>query len=236
MDPTGAKRLVDGSLPIALETRYRLALPDGEALQPWVLALHGYGESGARFLERLMPLVAAGCAVLAPDGPYPVELRTESPPRIGCAWYQYSGDGARFAAALDFTSRHLDRLIAHAESEHPLDPARLAILGYSQGGYLAGVFALARPAKARALVAIAARIKVELFEPAALAAVRFPVLAVHGRNDRHVALDPEAQSVEALRAAGVPAELLAHDGGHGLRDDLLPPIAGFLRRALDIAL
>jgi phospholipase/carboxylesterase len=234
MTEENAPRIVAGSLPITIETRYRLALPFDLpecGRYPCVVALHGYGEGGARFLECLLPLAAAGIAVLAPDGPYPIEIRNETPPRIGHAWYQYSGDQDQFTSALEFASEHLERLLARVLSDHPLDADKVAILGYSQGGYLAGAFGLARPERFRALVAIATRLKTELFSDEALRRVKLPVLAIHGKRDSLVAFNRQYEAIEALRRHGVHARLHAHEGGHGMRSELLEPIERFLKRA-----
>lgn len=228
-------RTFRGSAPITLDTAFRLTLPehaDAARRVPLVVALHGFGESGERFLERLPGLEHAGLAVAWPDGPFPVEMREGNPPqpaRIGYAWYQYTGDAAAFASALDFVGQHLDRLIAKWVGDHPIDPKRVVLLGYSQGGYLAAAHALAHPERFAGLVAIATRIKTELFSDAHLKTVRLPVLAIHGRRDSHIALDRQRESIERLSALGISATLFEHDGGHGLKPELVPRIEEFLR-------
>lgn len=223
-------RIVTGTLPFSRPSRYELALPDRPVDEPLPLlvALHGFAESGSRFRERLDALLETGWALLCPDGPFPVEVRSESPPRIGYAWYQYTGDAARFAESLAESGAFVDRLIDEVVRDHPIDRRRIVLLGYSQGGYLAGAHALAHPDRFAGLVAIATRIKAELFSLEQLARVRFPVLAIHGENDPATPIERQRESIESLRGAGVDASLLSHPGGHGLRRESVSGTARYL--------
>lgn len=232
-ESAAAPRIVTGTLPFSRSSAFELVLPRANASgspAPLLVALHGFAETGARFRERLAPLVETGFALLVPDGPYPVEVRTESPPRVGYAWYQYTGDAVAFAAALREVGGFVDRLIDAAADAHPIDRAAIVLLGYSQGGYLAGAHALSHPDRFAGLVAIATRIKSELFSPQQLARVRFPVLAIHGENDPATPIARQRDSIDALRAAGVDASLVSHPGGHGLRRESVTEVAGYLRR------
>lgn len=199
---------------------------------PVVLALHGYSESGARLRERLLALETGRFAVIYPDGPFPLEVREAGEPaRVGHAWYQYTGDQDAFRNALAFARDYLERVLEKAAREHPLDRSKVALLGYSQGGYVAGSAALLQPSRFQALIAIATRIKLELVEdPEAARELR--VLVVHGRRDRAIAFERQMEMVKRLREAGVSVEVLPHEGGHGLKSGL----AGDIRRFLDCAL
>lgn len=220
-----------GAVPFVHEARWRLAFPEsGGPKFPLVVALHGFGESGERLRERLRGLEREGFAVMYPDGPFPLEMRGEGGARIGYAWYQYTGDAAAFASALEAMAHHVDRLLDAALGDPRVDSARVALLGYSQGGYLAGAYALAHPQRLRALVAIATRIKVELFDDDRLRAARnLKVIAIHGRRDEHVPAERQREGIDRLAALGLDARLELHDGGHGLSEKLVPLIARTLR-------
>lgn len=227
-------RAIEGHVPITLATRYRLILPAAPtpaAGYPFVLALHGQGDDADRLLDRLPEPGDGPFAWLVPDAPYPVELRTETPPRIGYAWYQYTGDQVVFRQAIDFALDHLERLIAVVAVEHGLDRTRCAVLGYSQGGYVAGMMALLHPQRLCAFVAIACRIKVESVADLGRLG-ELPVLVVHGERDPVVALDRQLESVDILRQHGVAVTVHTHPGGHGLRREVGAPIDRFLREAL----
>lgn len=167
-----------------------------------------------------------------PDAPYLVELRGEQ--RIGCAWYQYTGDQPRFAAALAVGSRHLERVLHDAARAQPIDRARVAVPGYGQGSYLAAVMTLAQHARCRGLIAIACRIKTEIVPEALATARAFPVLAIYGAQDEHVQLAPQRAAVEQLIRHGLAATLHVHPRGHGLTPELVLIIDAFTRRALGV--
>lgn len=223
-------------VPFSFDVPYRLELPDAPPPPggfPVLLALHGFSDDGARLRDRLGGLFPAPYAVLLPDGPYPVEVRAADPPRIGRAWYQYTGEQAAFREALVVTGAHVERVIAAAAERHPLDLTRIVVLGYSQGGYLGSWLALTRPDRYRGLVSISCRVKVEALDETQLAAARgFPVLVLHGKNDGAVKLAPQEESVARLREAGVDVTLELHDGGHGLKRSLAPTIDAFVRRVV----
>jgi predicted esterase len=232
---TGEARIVRGTVPITLESAYTLILPASDPPRgghPLLLALHGYGDDGSRLRERLADLEPAPYALLLPDGPYPVEIRDQWPPRLGYAWYQYTGDQTAFVAALDRTSEHLAELLTTVARTQPIDPTRIAVLGYSQGGYLAGVMALKDHARYRGLVAIACRIKVEALTAVLPHARGFEVLVLHGVADESVKLEPQQLAIATLRQHGVAVDFQTHAGGHGLRRELVPRIDAFVRRVL----
>ncbi len=233
-DPDGS-RVMRGTLPFTLDVAYELVVPSSpppSAGHPVVLVLHGFGEDGRRMRERFTPLVDSGMAVLAPDGPYPVEMRpktTDESARIGRAWYQFTGDQEAFIAACATSAAHLARVLDAAAAAKRLDRDNVVLVGYSQGGYLAGVWALSEPSRFRALVAIACRIKTEVFPPEALAAAKhLAVLAIHGTADVQVRVEPQRAAIEALRARGFAAELELHDGGHGLRREVVAAVYDFV--------
>lgn len=224
-----------GEVSVAWSAGFRVTVPDGAPPPqgfPVLLALHGFGDTGARLEERLPALEGARFAVIYPDGPFPVEMRREgAPTRVGASWYQYTGDQEAFRASLRFTADHLSRVLAAAKSNHPLDLERLAVLGYSQGGYVAGTMALWDPDRYQALVAIGTRVKLEVVDDLTVAA-KLPIMVMHGRKDRAIAFDRQMEMVESLRSAGVDVTVHAHEGGHGLRPERSAPVRDFLDSTL----
>ena len=228
-------RTIEGTQPVTLEPGFILLLPEGPPPAggfPLLLALHGFGLSGALLKGRLQSLLPAPYAILLPDGPYPVEMRKASPPRVGRSWYQYTGDQPAFLEALAFTISHLDRLLDRVAREHPICRERIALLGFSQGGYVASFFALRESARFAGLITISCRIKVEALVDELPELSGFPVLVLHGEGDELVRLEPQLEAVEVMKRHGVDVELLLHDGGHVLCRDQVGPIDQFTRRVL----
>ncbi len=227
-----------GSVPVELSAGFRLRTPPGAPPArgfPCLILLHGFGENGALFDERLSALDDAPYARLFPDGPFPVDSKDASGrSRIGRSWYQYDGDQARFLQALAFAERHLEAVFAEAARLSPLDPTRVVLLGYSQGGYLAGVAALRDRTRYRGLVGVACRIKTEALGAELGQAAGYPVLLVHGRKDEHTPLAAEEVAHAALLQAGVRSRLVVHDGGHGVKRETVPVVDAFVREVLGI--
>ena len=225
---TDMSRFIEGRLPMAHRLTYTLAVPDvvapatGHAL---VAALHGKGDDGAALRARLADWESAPFAALWLDAPWPIE--SGNPPRLGRSWYAYAGDDAAFREELLRMAAIVVDAVRTVATTHGLDLGRCGLFGYSQGGYLAGVAAMAHPKAFRGLAVASARIKTEMFD-GALAPLRgFPVLALHGRRDPHVSFDRQVAAVDVLRTAEVDATIVAHDGGHGLRSEAGSALARF---------
>ena len=193
--------------------------PDGSLL----VALHGMGDSAARFAEDALPLVPPGTSLLLPQAPYPYEIRSRtSPPRQGNAWYVYTGESESFLRSMERTESWLLGVIDAEVARAGLDPRRVALLGFSQGGYLAGFTAIRHPERFRALVVAAGRIKDEALADAAprAAAAGLRVLDVHGEQDEAVKPEPCRASAERLTALGVAVDFRTYPAGHAvLRDE-----------------
>jgi predicted esterase len=241
-----------GSTRVALDRSWQIHIPAGQAPShgfPLLLGLHGFGEDGGRLAARLASLDGAPYARLFPDAPFPVEVREAAGSgapnpseakgrggrsRIGASWYQYTGDQELFLKALAFAEAYLRDVVADAGRAHPIDASRIVLLGYSQGGYLAGVAAFRDRARYRGLVGVACRIKTEALAAELAAARGYPALLIHGARDEHTAADRQREAHAELVRHGVDVTLHVHEGGHGFRSDLAPLIDAFTRRVLGV--
>jgi len=177
----------------------------------------------------------------------------------GDAWYQQNGFRSWRTAIGDVNDA--GRWLV---SEGIADPSKLAIVGWSYGGYAALQANVLDPALFRAAVAIAPVTDLQLTRtengagraardfvgsgphvregsPAQnAAAIRAPVLMFHGTLDRNVGVRQSRLMRDQLREAGRPAELVEFEGlDHQLEDSaartrLLRDSDAFLRRTLGI--
>ncbi len=172
-----------------------------------------------------------------PDGPFEFEARGEDGSRRRAhAWYVYTGPGDDFTRALAAAEEHVVRLVRRLLLDHPLDPRRGAIAGYSQGAYLAGFVAFRNTSLFPRGAALASgRLKDEVLAREISSAPDYPVLLVHGEKDRAVPFEFAERGKAALERAGHRASrLVAVPGGHAFSPAMRREVRGFLESVLDL--
>jgi len=198
-------------------------VPKVEEGAPMVIALHGWGMTPRAFARWLAPAIGRpGLSWWLPQGILPCEVGRR---RIGFAWYVFDGDQVALRASMDEARAYLVRLADMAR--RALRPARIALLGFSQGAYLASYVALSRPDLFSALVCCCGRPKAEFIEDLA-AARTLRVLVQRGEEDASLAPELIARGVAPLRAAGVPVEERAYSAQHRLTAAMARDAADFL--------
>ena len=198
-----------------------------------VVFLHGYGADGADLLglaDALAPHLP-GVAFFAPDAPD----RCPGAP-FGRQWFPIPWiDGsteeeqaAGLAAAAEDLNGFLDGLLA----EEGLPAGALALLGFSQGAMMAMQVAPGRAEPVAGVVAISGR----LLAPERLAveaAVKPPVLLLHGDRDDVVPFEDMSRAGNALIEAGFETYGHVMKGmGHGIAPDGLGVALRFLKDRL----
>jgi carboxymethylenebutenolidase len=169
--------------------------PPDHARHPAVILLHGTHGPGRA--EKYYLRLAED---LARHGYISLFVRYYDRGRKGrgnrAIWARTIGDTLTFAAGLP-----------------DVDPDRMALLGYSQGAFLALNDAPSDP-RIRAVVAFYGGLSPGFF-PAAEENMP-PTLLFHGTADRIVPVRRSLQTLELLRRAGRPADLVVYPGaGHG---------------------
>ena len=189
---------------------------------PLVVALHGLGDSAAGYADvmRALPL-RARVVVLDGIDPWPG----------GGGGRQWFALGSLDAAPAGFV-RAVDAVAATLGAlTQRLPTCGLPVVtGFSQGAMLSYALAARAPAVVRAAVPIAGRVPIGLLPGAGQrqgSGVR--VRGLHGDADARVSLTDGRATAEALRAAGIDAQLEVFPGvGH--------TISGPMRQAMATAL
>jgi len=199
---------------------------------PLLVALHGQGMSADTFRRVLRHLPPTGHARLFPEGPHPFEVREGGAIRAGHAWYIFLGDQGAFRGELERTEAHLLAVIDRIEaSEGPFDRGRSVLLGFSQGGYLAGFVGARHPERFAGVVIAAARLKHE-FLTTELARGGLPrFLLLHSPEDAAIPYARAEESRDRLAAAGARVELRPHSGGHRLPPGALAELARWIEES-----
>lgn len=210
----------------------RKGAPKGQT-KAAVVFLHGYGADGADLLglaDALAPHLP-GVAFFAPDAPD----RCPGAP-FGRQWFPIPWiDGSteeEQAAGLEAASIDLNGFLDGILAGEGFDPGALALVGFSQGAMMAMHVAPRRAVAVAGVVAISGRLLAhERLE--AEAAVKPPVLLVHGDRDDVVPFGNMDFAGQALVAAGFETYGHVMQGtGHGIAPDGLGVALQFLKERL----
>ncbi|HBL28249.1 MAG TPA: phospholipase [Acidobacteria bacterium] len=206
---------------------YTAHVPAGEGPFPALIALHGWG-AGAHDLLGLAPSIHGGEAVvLCPQGPVRVPVGGGM---TGYGWFQLVPGQPPDKEAFLAAAQALRRFVAEAVERLPIDPARVVVSGFSQGGIMAYELALREPSRFAGLAALSSWFPEPLAEelPPRPEHEGLPVLVIHGTQDPAVPVDRAREAREALRPYGVSLMYREFEMGHEIRQDALRVILRWL--------
>jgi|GEM_PF-6657414 len=197
---------------------YRLDVPPGLPAGPaaCVLALHGYGQAPEEMAGYARLVAPADAVVLAPEGPlsFYKTPQAEGGAAAGGVAFAWIADPRREESDAR-NSRLIEAAWAAANTEHPLDPRRTVVVGFSQGVGVGVHWLLEHPSHAAALVALAGGVRMPL--RAQLSRLRgLATLWVTGRRDHAYPPAYMDALLPALADAGLDIERLDLPGGHAV--------------------
>jgi len=191
-----------------------------------MIAFHGWG-ANAMDLLGLAPYVAEGrFLVVCPQGPMEVPIGAIR----GFGWFPMRMGSQPDESEIERAAETASKFVDEALRRYPIDPRKIVIAGFSQGGGMAYRLAIANPERFAALVAMSTWFPPGLAERAknreALALM--PTLVQHGRTDDMIEIGRARQSIEALRELGMPVQLREYDCGHEITAESLQDLSKFL--------
>lgn len=213
--------LLSGKTSFRIEVPYTLLETGPKGKKPLIVYLHGYNQNIDRFQEKVDRLLSLKAYHLFIQGPYPVPPARKDRGRIpvpdwGRSWYLYDGEQDQFLKSLELASEFVQEVVDNLLNH--IRVSRLAMIGYSMGGYLAGYFALSRWKHVNDLAVVAGRIKTESFRDRKGNYGHMNVLALHGSADDEVKAEPQRVSSEELEEWGAQVTWREVDEGHRLND------------------
>lgn len=200
---------------------YRSRLPDAESVPPAVVLVHGWlgNENVMWAFESALP---PGAAVFSPRAPVEAEG--------GYGWWveRDDADGLRHGLAA------LREFIMALPRVYAIDPARLALVGFSQGAAVSAALLLSEPGLVRG-VALLAGFLPEVAHgwaaPGLLAGKR--VFITHGLKDEIVPVVEARRARETLSSAGAYVTYSEHPVAHKLSPPGLRELRRWLTTTLD---
>lgn len=208
---------------------YLIALPEGVARPPLIVALHGGGGDPRQF-ARDTGLAARGAAQGFAVA-FPAGTSRRGGDRL-LVWNAGYCCGHAPAAGVDDLG-FLDRVADDAAARFGVAARRLFLTGMSNGAMMAQSFAARRPDRTAAVVSVAGTPDLSRFAPQG----RVAILHIHGTGDRHVPFGGGVGDMSVARAdfTGVADMLAAFRAPWGRlvpRDRVIDPAADGMRTIL----
>ena len=194
--------LISGKTSFNIEVPYKLIEVGKAEEKPLIVYLHGFKQNIDQFEGLVNDLLSVEAYHLFVQGPYPIydRSRQKEVKDWGRAWYLYDGNQDQFVGSLELASEFLQQLIDNILKQ--ISANRLAVVGYSMGGYLAGYFGLSRWKHVNELIVIGGRIKTEVFKDSPGQYGHMNVLALHGKEDQSVESSSQKKSCKQLEQWG----------------------------------
>lgn len=202
----------------------------GQGKAPCLILLHGVGAKKAGFIALARQLDPRLTVVLArgPLEPGPMQF----------AWFQvqFGATGPVINAAQAERSRQqLLRFIAQLPAAIDVDPARIWIAGFSQGGIMSASVALTAPDTVAGFGILSGRILPEILPAVqanpALRALR--AFVSHGVQDQTLGIHFARQAKDVLDGLAVPLQYQEYQAGHALNAAMLGDFQQWLGTQLD---
>lgn len=220
-----------------IESPTEVVLEPEMAANAAVIWLHGLGADGFDFVPLIPELgLPADAAVrfVFPHAPIrPVTINGGFPLR---AWYDIYGlseGDPEDEAGLRESARRIDGAI-DAQIAAGIDPQRIVLAGFSQGGAVALHCALRYPRTLAGLIALSTYLPLypRVAGQAHAANRRLPILLAHGQFDPIVAFKWGQDTRRELENLGYAIEWHAYPMQHEVCAEEVEAIAAFLRRVL----
>jgi phospholipase/carboxylesterase len=200
--------------------------PSGAGPHPTILTLHGRGANALDLLGLAPYLCDGKFLLICPQGPLETPI---GPGAMGYAWYPMTLGGPPDVGAILSSRQKLEEFLVECFARYPIDPKKLVVLGFSQGGVLAHALGLKMPERFAALVALSSWLPQEVFaQVPSGAAHSLPTLVHHGSRDELIAVDRAHRSVEKLREWRVPVTYREYDMAHEITQKSLSDLSAWL--------
>jgi phospholipase/carboxylesterase len=217
--PTGARPA------LSLTHRVVPARQPGGGRPPGLLLLHGRGADELDLLG-LAGALDPRLTLISARAPFPLGP--------GYHWYDLIDIGVPEPRSYAAARARLEAFAGEIVDAYRIDPARLYVLGFSQGAVMAGGLVLALPARLAGAVLLSGYLPLDQGVPGDAAGLRgLPVFVGHGVDDPVIAVRYGRQTRDALLRLGAALTYCEYPLPHAIGAEELADIAAWLAARLD---
>lgn len=205
--------------------------PSGDGPHPTILTLHGRGANAFDLLGLAPYLCNGKFLMVCPQGPLEMPIGSGA---VGYAWYPMTLGGPPDIGAILKSREKLEHVLDACLGRYPIDPKKLVVLGFSQGGVLAYSLALSNPKRFAGIAVLSSWLPKELIPELSIGegVQSLPTLVQHGSQDQMIEVQRARDSVEQLRALHVSLTYREYDMGHEISPRSLTEMSAWLEETI----
>jgi phospholipase/carboxylesterase len=210
---------------------YTVELPDGfdsTRTYPLIVAIHGLGDRMSAYVGTAARLCPEGAIGLYPESPYPMPSEEKGP--LGFTWEIWADTTEWYGGTLtrETSTRWIVHVIEKTIADFPVDPGKVFLFGFSQGGMLTYQVGLRHPELFAGLLPAGGWLPLDSAQALPPRALTTPVLILHGVYDDVCEFASAQKAFDTLAARGVPVELLRYPVKHTLPKELVDDARDFV--------
>lgn len=211
--------------------QYLAIEPDGydsTLSYPMIILLHGFGAS-MRDLAGLCPTInSEGYIYICPNAPLTVEIGSGI---TGYAWTPPRDE--RETEDLEQAVEQLSVLVDEVTTAYKIEPGRVALGGFSQGGMMTYRYGLPNPERFKALVVLSGVAPdMDLLREMLPEDRSQPVFVAHGTSDNMIGVAEARTSRGFLEAEGYSPVYKEYGMGHEITQDVLDDLVPWIQEVL----
>jgi phospholipase/carboxylesterase len=213
---------------------YDLYVPDGNALNPLVIAMHGYGGDKSSMMKLARRINDRDFTIAALQGPHQhLVMPTKEPPALGYGFGWLSNFKPEESIALHhrLVNQVIDELVGSGRA----DGTRVFLMGFSQACGVNFRYAFTHPGRVRGVVAICGGIPGDWQQPGKYEGGQLDVLYIAAERDEFYTPERMRQNAEALKSRARSVELRFFDAKHEVPREAYSTINEWLKAKSGVA-
>jgi len=165
-------------------------------------------------------LVPPGAAIVTPRAP--IDLASG-----GAVWFHHNdSDYQPDTASLDEAVSRLEHFLACLPRLYPIDPARIALIGFSQGAMVVNILVLTRPGRVIGVASLAGAAPALPLVSGGLG--ELPVFVAHGNRDHLAPVSAARRARETYTRLGADVAYGEYSVGHKMSSQAMKDLQAWL--------